>query len=423
MKKTSKETAKILLITSIIGTILCFATLSQAGDNKNSFIDDLTEALKSGTPTLELRLGYEHSDMSDSGKDAANAINLRSRVGYRTGEFMFSQVYLQFHNLTNLMDEFTPEDHHYDVIADPHGSRVHQGYLDFKGIPETTLRIGRQEIVLDDARLIGNVDWRQNGQSFDAVSLTNKSLKDFKLYGAYVNQVNSILLDYIDLDNFFLINAKYSGIEGLNITAFCYLLDTESNADSARDCATYGLRLDGKLAAFDYDVTGAYQSDFADGKDHDSYMITAAAGYKIGKVRIGGGYQYISGQDDSDRPFDTLYSTAHKFNGWADVFLSTNGGKLKNGLQDYYVDLGATLFWGVKMKAVYHYFDTAEKYNNFNDDYGNEIDLLMVKKINKNLKLLLKYAHYSEKNHSASYTNVAGGHDEDVYWARIMFKF
>ena len=65
MKKTYKEIARILLKAAIIGTILCFATLSQAGENKKSFIDDLTEALKSDTPTLELRLGYEHSDMSD----------------------------------------------------------------------------------------------------------------------------------------------------------------------------------------------------------------------------------------------------------------------------------------------------------------------------------------------------------------------
>ncbi len=420
MKKIYKETAKMFIMAAIIGTVFSFASLSQAGDN---FIDNLTEALTSGTPTLELRLGYELSDLSDNGKDAANAINLRTRVGYRTGEFMFNTAYVQLHNLANLLEEFAPEDDKYDVIADPHGSRVHQVYLDFKGIPETNLRLGRQEIVLDDSRLIGNIDWRQNGQSFDAVSLTNKSVKDLKLYGAYVNQVNTILLDYVDLDNLFLLNAKYSGIKGVNIAAFCYLLDTESNADSARDSATYGLRLNGKIAAFDYDVTGAYQSDFADGENHDGFMFNTSAGYKIGKVRIGAGYHYISGQDGSDRPFDTLFSTAHKFNGWADVFLSTNGGKLKNGLQDFFVDVGATLFWGVKMKAVYHYFDTAEDYNNFDDQYGDEIDLLMVKKINKNFKVLLKYAHYNEKNDSASYTNVVGGHDEDVFWARIMFNY
>ena len=223
---------------AIIGIALGFATLSQTGDN---FIDNLTEALKSGTPTLELRLGYELSDMDDNGKDAANAINLRTRVGYRTGKFMFSTVYVQLHNLTNLLEEFAPEDTDYDVIADPHGSRVHQAYLDFKGIPETNLRLGHQEIILDDSRLIGNIGWRQNGQSFDAVALTNKSVKDLTLYGAYVNQVNSIFLDYVDLDDLFLLNAKYSGIKGVNIAAFCYLLDTESGC---RQCPGLGhLRL------------------------------------------------------------------------------------------------------------------------------------------------------------------------------------
>lgn len=421
MKTLLRTTAKIFIVSIITSLTLGFTGIPQASGD--SIIDELTEALKSGTPTLELRLGYEYSDMQDNHKDAAKGLNLRTRVGYRTGEYLNSNVYIQLHDLTTLADHYAPEDKDYDVIADPEGNRVHQVYLDFKGLPDTTLRLGRQEIILNDSRLIGNIDWRQNGQSFDAVSLTNKSIKDLKLYGAYINQVNTILLDYVDLDALVLLNAKYTGIKGLNITGFCYLLDTESDADSARDSATYGLRLNGKIAAFDYDLTGAYQSDFADGEDHDGYMINTGIGYTIAKVRFGAGYHYISGLDGDDRPFDTLFSTAHKFNGWADVFLSTNGGKLKNGLEDYFVEAG-TKVMGVKLKAVYHYFDTTDDdYNNFDDQYGDEIDLLLVKKINKNLTGLLKYSHYNEVDHSASYTNVVGGHDEDVFWARLTYKF
>ncbi|MCD6389114.1 MAG: hypothetical protein DRP37_01710 [Thermodesulfobacteriota bacterium] len=112
---------------------------------------------------------------------------------------------------------------------DPNGSRVHQAYLDFTGIPDTTVRPGRQEIILDDARLIGNVNWRQNGQSFDAVSITNESVPDVTLFGSYINQVNTITLDDLDLDSLILLNSRYTGIKDQSITAFCYLLDTEDD--------------------------------------------------------------------------------------------------------------------------------------------------------------------------------------------------
>jgi len=178
-------------------------------------IDDLTEAIKSGKPTLELRLGYEYSDV-DNGIKHAEGFNLRTRVGYETGDFMKTKAYVQFHNVTNFMEDFNDLQGHNtgerDVIADPEGSRIHQAYLDWTAIPDTKVRLGRQEIVLDDARLIGNIGWRQNGQSFDAFSVSNTSVKDLNLYASYINQVNTILQTYEDLDGLILLNAKYDGL-------------------------------------------------------------------------------------------------------------------------------------------------------------------------------------------------------------------
>ena len=177
------------------------------------------------------------------------------------------------------------------------------------------------------------------------------------------------------------------------------------------------------ISLLNYDLTYAHQSDYEDGEDHNGDMFNAFFGTKIDPVSFGVGYSYISGQDGDDRPFDTLFSTAHKFNGWADTFLNTNGGTLSNGLQDFYVQ-AETKLMGVTLKAVYHYFDTNEDINNFDDAYGEEIDIILVKKINKNIKLLMKYAHYNEKNDSGSLaSNLVGGYDEDVFWARLIYSF
>ena len=68
----------------------------------------------------------------------------------------------------------------YDVIADPDDTRIHQGYFDLKFIPDTVIRAGIQEILLDDVRFFGNVGWRQGAQSFTAITATNGKEPFFK---------------------------------------------------------------------------------------------------------------------------------------------------------------------------------------------------------------------------------------------------
>ncbi|MEA3465106.1 MAG: alginate export family protein [Thermodesulfobacteriota bacterium] len=386
-------------------------------------LDDFTTALKTGTPDLDVLASYEYKHRDDA-TSPGKQFSLRTRLGYRTGTFYDVELYAQFHNLTNVQEEFRfpgGGDADRDIIADPDGNRLYKAFLDYKGVPDTLIRVGRQEIILDDARLLGNIGWRLNGQSFDAVSVTNTRLKDLKIYAGYANQVNTIFLTHVDLDHFYLLNAKYSPLEHHSISFYTYLLDTESAADTARDCATYGFRFVGKPAPFNYYIDYSHQSDFADGEDHDADMLNLFVGGKIAsKVDLGVGYSYISGQDGNDRPFDTLYSTAHKFNGFADAFLATNGGGLTGGLQDYYVSASTKAF-GCKFVAVYHYFDTVDD-EAFDGIYGDEVDLVFVKSLNKNIKLLIKYANFmQDDNASSGFANPTV--DTEILTARLQYTF
>ncbi len=420
LKRLAGWLTRICLVANCFSLILCSHVSADV-------LNDFNQALTEGTPSLELRLAYEYSDLDDpADHDPANSLTLRTRLGYRSGEFFHSNAFVQFHDMANPIDKYRwpgGGDSNRDVVADPDGTRVHQVYLDVNLPAKTTLRSGRQEIVLDDSRLIGNVDWRQNGQAFDAASLKNQAISDLTFYASYIDRVQTILITDEDLDGLILFNTKYSGIEDQNIAAFCYLLETEDDTSTARDSATYGLRFNGSLAALNYDLTYAHQSDYKDGDDHNGDMVNAFIGAKFEPFGIGAGYSYISGQDGDDRPFDTLYSTAHKFNGWADTFLNTNGGTLSGGLSDYYVQ-AETKWMGTTFKAVYHYFDTTEEINGFDDAYGDEIDFLIVKKINKNLKVIAKYAYYNEKNDSGSKASgLVGGFDEEVVWLRLIASF
>jgi len=390
-------------------------------------LDDFVAAMKNGIPDVDVITGFEYKHRDDN-TSPGQQFSVRTRVGYRTDTLFNTAAYVQLHNVSNVMEQysFTRNGKTYgnlgrDVIADPDGSRFQQAYLDFTWVPDTLIRIGRQDIILDDARLMGDIDWRLNGQSFDAVSITNTSLQDITLYAAYVQKVNTIFLDSLDLDGFYLFNAAYSGIKNHTISLHTYLLDTESTADSARDSATYGFRIAGNTAPFNYYLDYSHQSDFADGKDHSANMLNLYVAGKINDMfTLGAGYSYISGQDGSDRPFDTLFSTAHKFNGFADQFLGTNGGNLRDGLHDYYVQ-ATTQAFGAKLVLAYHYFDTTED-DFFDGTYGDEFNALLIKPLADNLNFIVKYANFMQDDSSSNgYVNPT--RDTEILSVRLRFKY
>jgi len=382
--------------------------------------DSLLDALKNGNTSLQLQFSFETSDVSDAaGLDAARGLTLRTRLGYRTGEWGRLQAFVQFHNLTQLVDDYRwpgGGNGEYDVIADPDGSRIHQGYLDISLGAHTTLRAGRQEVIHEDARLIGNVGWRQNGQSFDGLTFTCTGMDRNRFQVSWITRVNTIFLTHVNLDKLILIHDAYQVSDRVKLSGFGYLLDTESTLPDSRDSATWGARIQAKPGRVELDATYAVQTDYADGEGHGGDMFTVIGTVQAGDWKLGGGANIISGQDGEDRPFDTLFSTAHKWNGWADQFLATNGGNLVNGLKDVFVQAG-TMFGSVKFLGVFHWFDTTDA-TTYDGSYGTELDLLFAKKFSANLSGLVKFAVYNADGASGNPTV-----DEKVAWVRLTYQF
>ncbi|MDD3802367.1 MAG: alginate export family protein [Desulfuromonas sp.] len=392
----------------------------------------LLQALRQGSPTLQLLPAFEYKSVDDA-THPARQLGLRSRVGYRSGEFAGFQAYLQLHNVSHAEEAFrfvqdgrVRGERDRDLIADPDGSRVQQAYLDYLAPAQTRLRLGRQEIVLDDARLIGNVDWRLNGQSFDALSLTSQPLAGLSLFAAAINQVNTITLDRLDLDHLYLFNARYRLASFASLTGYLYLLDTEERRANARDSATWGLRLAGQQAGWSYAVDLARQDDYADGENQGGRFCSLFTRYQFAPLfGLGAGYSRISGQDGSDRPFDTLFSTAHKFNGWADLFLATNGGSLWGGLEDAFVEAGGKLL-GNGWLVRYHRFEASDSGNAgrpaFDGGYGDEIDIQLDRPLTDNLSVLAKYAFYNARDKRAN--GVANPTaDTEIFWLRLNWQY
>jgi hypothetical protein len=89
-------------------------------------------------------------------------------------------------------------------------------------------------------------------------------------------------------------------------------------------------------------------------------------------------------------------ATLHKFQGWADKFLSTPAA----GIEDMYV--GATAkFLGGKFALYYHDFEAEEG----SADYGSEVDVSALWKVGKHYSVLLKAANFNGDSSSPALTD------------------
>jgi len=361
--------------------------------------------LNEGKLSAEVLLGYEFSDLDDAaGNDEAQALIARTRISYKTANMEGFDAFIQGQYVAPISDHYAPESAGYDTVADPENFRLHQVYLAYTS-DEWYARVGSQEIILDNARLIGNVGWRLNAQSFNAGLVKNNSIEDLTLLYAYADSFNDILGNLNHNRQYHLLNAEYKLNDSNKASCFAYL----QRNDGASDIDTFGARLWGKYKNLSHDVMLASQ--------RDAYYGSVFGKMALDPVDAGLGVEYISGGNDSRDQFQTLNGTAHKFNGWADQFLGTGGG-LPGGLIDFYGQVSGKIE-ELKLMGVYHWFNTADDAVGFDGDYGQEIDLLAKYPVCKNFSVLAKAAHYIKgDNHAANFTN-----DETVFWLRGTLTF
>jgi len=374
--------------------------------------DNITDALIGGKATMDMRVRYE-GVTQDNALDDAMALTVRTRLGYKTGDFMNISGFLEMSNVTSLTadEEYnskTNGNSGYSVIADPTNTILNRAYLDYTGIADTTLRYGQQRIIYDNARFIGNVGWRQTEQTYTAFRVTNKSLSDTSLDYAYLSNRYKITTAIENITGH-LLNAGYSGLGVGKLTGYAYLLEFPDAA--ATSSKTLGVRFNGATKGdikFVYTAEYANQSEYKDG----SSVIDAPYYRLIGGIGMSGitasvGYEVL-GSNNGNYGFATPLATLHGQNGWADQFLGTPD----VGLVDTTLKVAGKLA-GVKLVGVYHDYSSDEG----SIDYGSELDLLAARKFGKNYSVGLKFASYKAGD------AVTGKVDTDKLWIWGGLKF
>ena len=370
---------------------------------------DPASALRNGKATLDLRTRYEHVDDKGSAK-TADALTDKLALSYQSGEWKGLSTFLQVEDVAALgtplrysVPQVGAGDPTRAVVTDPPGSRVNQFYVGWKG-----LKAGRQAVDLDDQRFIGSVGWRQFGQTFTGASFTNATWiprTDFMV--ARFTQVATIFGTTKDarLD---LAHARVALWPGAHLTAFRYAV--EEMAAPATSFAHSGARLDGETEGVLYEASYASQRRFRD---------ATAAGTLDASYRLAGlGYAFTPShslmvvQEELEPGFKTPYATLHAWNGWADRFLSTPTGGLRDRFARYRGRAGA---WS--LEAAYHAFNAQSDGTAF----GHEADLSVEYQAASWAKVMIKGARYL----ADPATPALGGPNRDLtkFWVQTALHF
>ena len=414
-------------------------------------LDDIGEALTGGKVSANFRLRYEDVNIDSRSTGDASALTLRSRLGYETAPWHGVSALLEFEDTRALDGEYAPDDTNsslpatnpYDraAIVDPEQTELNRAYLRYRGISKLDLALGRQRINLDNQRFVGNVGWRQNEQTFDAVTAAYQGIADWNFYYAYIQRVKGIasekpLYNY-DLDSSDnLFNVTYSGFVAGKLTAYGYFLDNQEPDTALRNVApnvndlnpalryrsndTYGARFDGSYALpVTAPVRLLYTAEYASqklvnpaGTEYRTHysLLDAGASYSaasgVWSARIA---QEVLGSDDGLQGFQTPYATKHAFNGWVDMFLNTPAA----GLEDRYVTLGGDLQpYGVKLQLAYHQYSKDEG----SDDFGSEWNVQVLKQFGPKYTVGLKYGSYEADEDVATLIGTTANIDTRKFW-------
>lgn len=350
-----------------------------------------------GDIILDARLRYESVSQDGFAKDA-QALTLRTRLGYETPAWRGFKALAEVENVTALDEGYNSTTNGkigYPVVADPEVTELNRAQISWTG-KQADVVVGRQRIILGNARFIGNVGFRQNEQTYDALKAAIRPTKDLTVTYAYVDRIHRVFGHHSvqgewDSDSH-LVQAELKTAVG-QLAGYGYLLDFD-NAPTQSN-ATWGARLAGSRPLRP-GLAVTYEAEFARQTDYRNSPTEFRLDYLDLGVGLKGpahwatvGLERLDG--DGRRGFQTPLATLFAYQGWADVFLTTPPG----GVRDLNLRAGTTIKMGpkslpVKLQAAAH---------DFADDdgsrrYGREVDVMASVPLTKILSAEVRAAFF-----------------------------
>lgn len=230
----------------------------------------------------------------------------------------------------------------YPQVLDPRGVELNQAWLGWKG-SNASVTLGRQRLLFDNQRWVGNVGWRQNEQTFDALAVEAAPVKDLSLRYAYLDRVHRVAgddaLDPLARERKLSTHLLHAGWKRDKQLLSGYAFLHEDRDVASASSATIGLRWAGSRSfasgTLGWSLEAARQRDYANNPlqfSHNYWLLEPVLTMQGVSVRAG--WEHLGG--NGNHALQTPLATLHAFNGWADKFGSTPA----SGLEDRYLGVG-----------------------------------------------------------------------------------
>lgn len=298
----------------------------------------------------------------------------------------------------------------YPLVADPAGADLNQAFVQYQSGSQN-LKVGRQRINLANERFVGGVGWRHNEQTFDAVRYQASVSSELKLDYSYSSKVNRVFGSKSAQGDWssdlHLLDMRYQPSSSHQLGAFVYQMEFEQAPLLSNQTIGLDYQYSQALSQSSrYTLYGSYARQQEAGDNSTAYSAdywTVEANLWLGAWQSGVAVEILG--SDNSIGFATPLATLHKFQGFADKFLTTPA----KGIEDKYLKLGYKLD-KLELMAFYHWLDAAEG----DTDYGKELDLQLSYSLNAQHAVLLKYADYEANSLHT---------DTSKFWLQWLAKY
>ena len=388
-------------------------------------------------PRTEYRNGF--GSLIADNADAGFGISTRARLnaGYKTEAYKF---YL------SMQDVMVWGENRQILPYDQNNSfAIFQAWAEINFGSGWSTKLGRQVLSYDDQRILGGLDWAQQGRNHDAALIKYKKDKFILDVALAFNQ------DYSNPTGFVSAGTAYNttGFFSYKTMQYAYLkqswesfsgslllmnngfqeFDTNSDVDGVSNLQTLGTHLNYKKGSFGVALNAFIQTGKRQGEVDvkGAHLLGLDLSYKASpKVSLGAGIEIISGNDGDageTGAFFPLYGTNHKFNGFMDYFYVGNHAN-SIGLVDIHVSANFKLSETSSLMVKALNFSGEQDLPSGENALGTEIDIVFKKKF-KGYALVAGYSQMFASDgmyELKGITEDAAASGQNWAWAMLVIK-
>ncbi len=303
---------------------------------------------------------------------------------------------------------------------------LHQGFVEI-GWPDGIVgRLGRQEMLLGDERLVGAVGWTNTARSFDGARVTGRAGRfEWTVFWMNVAERDALVATGLDpqanqgeSDDGWLLG----GFASRTIRGGAIELTALADRDAATDESyTVSLRAHGAAGLVRYEAAGAVQV----GPDREAYFASGKIGVAHGRGSVALQVDYLSGDDDPTdakrTAFNTLYATNHKFYGYMDYLIAFPGQTGEAGLVDAMARAALRLSPRWTMNLDLHRFGTASERVG-QRALGTELDAIADWTMARLASLQVGVGIFLPETLAVTLLPAFAGGDDPTYWGYVQLS-